>query len=101
MIPFALFYILNNFGNFSTAIVSIIENPPRNVTLREGETFYITCRTYGIPTPEVIWRFNWGHVPAKCRTTSVNGFGTLTCPGIAVSTKFIFLPSLDNIRVRV
>ena len=30
-------------------------------------TFVINCTAMGIPTPEVIWRLNWGHVPDKCR----------------------------------
>ena len=25
----------------------------------------------GIPTPEIIWRLNWGCVPEKCTMTSV------------------------------
>ena len=24
----------------------------------------------GIPTPEIVWRLNWGHVPEKCTMTS-------------------------------
>ena len=25
----------------------------------------------GIPTPEIVWRLNWGHVPDKCSMTSI------------------------------
>lgn len=54
------------------------------VSLRIGETFQITCTAVGIPTPEIVWRKNWGHIPAKCRTTSENGLGTLVCKNIQV-----------------
>ncbi|KAK8399426.1 hypothetical protein O3P69_003489 [Scylla paramamosain] len=56
------------------------EPPPRNVMVWVGETFNITCRVEGVPTPIVLWRLNWGHVPAKCQMTSKNGFGMLVCP---------------------
>lgn len=52
------------------------------ITLEPGTTFMITCRATGVPVPLVTWRLNWGHIPEKCTTTSVNGFGTLTCPDI-------------------
>ncbi|XP_048508165.1 basement membrane-specific heparan sulfate proteoglycan core protein isoform X9 [Athalia rosae] len=58
--------------------------PPPMVELVVGETFTITCTAVGVPTPQVNWRLNWGHIPAKCTTTSVNGVGTLTCPSIAI-----------------
>lgn len=44
----------------------------------------ISCTAVGVPTPEVVWRLNWGHLPPKCTTQSVNGVGTLTCPDIQV-----------------
>ncbi|XP_045130066.1 basement membrane-specific heparan sulfate proteoglycan core protein-like isoform X13 [Portunus trituberculatus] len=56
------------------------EPPPRNVMVRVGETFNISCRVEGVPTPIVIWRLNWGHVPAKCQMTSESGYGVLVCP---------------------
>jgi len=37
-----------------------------------------------MPTPEVIWRLNWGHIPDRCRTSSSNGVGYLTCTNIQV-----------------
>lgn len=52
------------------------------VRLQAGLVFNITCRATGNPIPLIVWRLNWGHIPEKCRTTSVNGFGTLTCPDI-------------------
>ncbi|XP_047486480.1 basement membrane-specific heparan sulfate proteoglycan core protein-like isoform X20 [Penaeus chinensis] len=59
----------------------VVEPPPRNIMVQVGESFTITCRVIGVPTPTVIWRLNWGHVPDKCQMTSVDGRGTLTCPG--------------------
>lgn len=52
------------------------------VKLNAGVVFNITCRATGVPVPLIVWRLNWGHIPEKCKTTSVNGFGTLTCPDI-------------------
>ena len=49
-----------------------------------GDVFTITCTAIGVPTPEVVWRLNWGHLPSKCTVTSVGGVGTLTCPDIQV-----------------
>ena len=53
-------------------------------------TFVINCTAMGIPTPEVIWRLNWGHVPDKCRQTSTptvgnRALGVLECPDAQVS----------------
>ncbi|XP_066985998.1 basement membrane-specific heparan sulfate proteoglycan core protein [Macrobrachium rosenbergii] len=58
----------------------IITPPPRNLMVQAGETFVINCTAIGVPQPTVIWRLNWGHVPDKCRMTSVDGVGVLTCP---------------------
>ncbi|XP_049843588.1 basement membrane-specific heparan sulfate proteoglycan core protein isoform X30 [Schistocerca gregaria] len=56
--------------------------PPPMVNLNIGDTMNISCTAIGVPTPEVVWRLNWGHIPAKCTTRSVNGVGTLICPDI-------------------
>lgn len=50
-----------------------------------GHTFIINCTALGIPTPEIVWRLNWGHVPDKCSMTSTaqdnnRAFGEITCP---------------------
>ncbi len=71
------------FSNLARA--TVIRNPPREVSLSIGENFNISCEVVGIPTPVVVWRLNWGHVPSKCRSTSVNGVGVLFCPNIQVS----------------
>ncbi|XP_076180736.1 terribly reduced optic lobes isoform X6 [Ptiloglossa arizonensis] len=62
--------------------VYIVKPPPPMIVLRPREVLVITCTAIGVPTPEINWRRNWGHVPAKCSMTSVNGTGTLTCPDI-------------------
>nr|CAD7195790.1 unnamed protein product [Timema douglasi] len=59
--------------------------PPPMVNLNIGSVFTITCTAIGVPTPEVVWRLNWGHIPPKCTTTSSNGLGTLTCPDVQES----------------
>lgn len=70
--------------------------PPPLVYLRPGETFNITCKAVGVPTPLVLWRLNWGHVPEKCISTSQNGFGVLTCPNIDVSDSGAYSCELLN-----
>ncbi|XP_063983473.1 basement membrane-specific heparan sulfate proteoglycan core protein-like isoform X6 [Diachasmimorpha longicaudata] len=65
--------------------VYITKPPQAMVVLSPGETMTLTCTAIGVPTPEINWRLNWGHVPAKCYSTSVNGTGTLTCPDISIS----------------
>ncbi|XP_078043463.1 terribly reduced optic lobes isoform X5 [Augochlora pura] len=62
--------------------VYIVKPPPPMITLSQGEDLVITCVAIGVPMPEINWRLNWGHIPAKCTMTSVNGTGTLTCPNI-------------------
>ncbi|XP_043503640.1 basement membrane-specific heparan sulfate proteoglycan core protein isoform X1 [Polistes fuscatus] len=62
--------------------VYIVKPPPPMVVLEPGSTMVLTCTAIGVPTPEIIWRLNWGHVHSKCTSTSVNGTGTLTCPDI-------------------
>lgn len=53
----------------------IVQNPPSMMSLNVGQTFTITCRAVGVPTPQIMWRLNWHHVPSKCVMTSENGFG--------------------------
>ena len=70
-----------------TAPPIIIVSPPPTVITEISHTFVINCTALGIPTPEIVWRLNWGHVPEKCRMTSSpiegsdgHAFGELTCP---------------------
>ncbi|XP_050360629.1 basement membrane-specific heparan sulfate proteoglycan core protein isoform X13 [Nymphalis io] len=61
--------------------VHITRSPaPSNVKLNPGDTLTLVCEAVGVPTPLISWRLNWGNVPEKCTSTSVNGIGTLTCP---------------------
>lgn len=50
------------------------------LNLQVGAVLEITCTAIGVPTPLIGWRKNWGYVPEKCTTTSVNGTGTIRCP---------------------
>lgn len=68
------------------------------VNLNTGDIFIITCIAVGIPVPEVVWRLNWGHIPGKCKTTSVNGVGTLTCPDIQIDDQGAYSCEAINIR---
>ncbi|XP_050453317.1 basement membrane-specific heparan sulfate proteoglycan core protein isoform X8 [Cataglyphis hispanica] len=64
--------------------VYIVKPPPPMVVLEPGEMLLLTCTAIGVPIPEINWRLNWGHIPAKCTTVSINGTGTLTCPDIQI-----------------
>jgi hypothetical protein len=72
--------------------------PPPMVNLEAGSLFEITCTAVGVPTPEIVWRLNWGHIPPKCQTSSVNGFGTLTCPNIQVEDQGAYSCEVINIK---
>ncbi|XP_071582302.1 basement membrane-specific heparan sulfate proteoglycan core protein isoform X3 [Temnothorax nylanderi] len=62
--------------------VYIVKPPPPMVVLVPGDMLVLTCTAIGVPIPEINWRLNWGHIPAKCTSVSTNGTGTLTCPDI-------------------
>ncbi|XP_018343803.1 PREDICTED: basement membrane-specific heparan sulfate proteoglycan core protein isoform X2 [Trachymyrmex septentrionalis] len=64
--------------------VYIVKPPPPMVVLMPGDMLVLTCTAIGVPIPEINWRLNWGHIPAKCTTVSTNGTGTLTCPDIQI-----------------
>ncbi|KAJ1522549.1 hypothetical protein ONE63_001735 [Megalurothrips usitatus] len=80
--------------------VQIAEPPKKMEVLQTGETMTLTCRAVGVPTPVVVWRLNWGHVPAKCTSTSENGIGTLTCPNIQESDQGAYSCEALNMRGR-
>ncbi|KAG8224763.1 hypothetical protein J437_LFUL005332 [Ladona fulva] len=67
-------------GSDEVATAIIVTPPPPMLMVPEGDTYIITCKAIGVPVPEIVWRLNWGHVPEKCTSTSVDGFGTLSCP---------------------
>ncbi|XP_050308675.1 basement membrane-specific heparan sulfate proteoglycan core protein isoform X33 [Anthonomus grandis grandis] len=88
----------------------IAQPPPPMTNLNVGQTYTITCRAVGVPTPHIMWRLNWHHVPLKCVMTSEDGFGTLTCDNIqvedqgaytceAISTIKSVMATPDNILV--
>lgn len=64
------------------APVYIVRPPPPMMELFVGQSLLLTCSAIGVPTPEISWRLNWGHVPSKCSMTSINGTGNLTCPSM-------------------
>ena len=55
---------------FITAPPIIIVSPPPTINVEIDHTFIINCTALGVPTPEIVWRLNWGHVPDKCTMTS-------------------------------
>ncbi|XP_074655735.1 basement membrane-specific heparan sulfate proteoglycan core protein-like [Tubulanus polymorphus] len=59
-------------------IVTVPPVPTIEVTL--GDTVTIYCEATGVPTPLIIWRLNWGHIPDPPRVTqtSEGGRGVLT-----------------------
>lgn len=61
-----------------------VQPPPATLVLPPGSIMNITCRAVGVPVPIVSWRLNWGHVPEKCSSSSVDGFGYLTCPDLEI-----------------
>ncbi|XP_050742444.1 basement membrane-specific heparan sulfate proteoglycan core protein isoform X17 [Drosophila biarmipes] len=81
---------------------------PPSVVVREYEVLELTCVGTGVPTPTIVWRLNWGHVPDKCESKSYGGTGTLRCPNMrpqdsgAYSCEFIntrgtFYPKTNSI----
>uniref|UniRef100_T1PLQ8 Basement membrane-specific heparan sulfate proteoglycan core protein n=1 Tax=Musca domestica TaxID=7370 RepID=T1PLQ8_MUSDO len=57
-----------------------LREPPPTQFLRPGDSLNLTCVGVGTPTPVIVWRLNWGHVPEKCVSKSYSGTGTLYCP---------------------
>ena len=62
-----------------------MESPPPLITIDQSFTFIINCTAMGVPTPQVVWRLNWGHVPDKCSQSNTlleenRSYGELTCP---------------------
>lgn len=76
----------------------IITPPPPSLNLEAGSILNITCRATGVPTPLVVWRLNWGHIPEKCTTTSEGGFGVLTCPNVQPNDSGAFSCEVINTK---
>lgn len=83
---------------FLSAKPVISKPPPPMVHLHQHDTLIITCTAVGIPTPEIVWRLNWGHIPPKCRTTSVNGVGELICEDIQAEDQGAYSCEAINIK---
>ncbi|XP_070074540.1 basement membrane-specific heparan sulfate proteoglycan core protein isoform X24 [Drosophila takahashii] len=82
--------------------------PAPSIVVMEYEVLELTCVGTGVPTPTIVWRLNWGHVPEKCESKSYGGTGTLRCPNMrpqdsgAYSCEFIntrgtFYPKTNSI----
>jgi len=44
------------------AAPTITVAPPREKTVKHGDTAVISCEASGVPTPLIVWRRNFGHV---------------------------------------
>lgn len=75
---------IDNSDEIGCSSPTVAQPPPPMLQLLPGQTFNITCRAVGVPVPLIVWRLNWGHIPDKCITTSVDGYGVLTCHNIEV-----------------
>ncbi|XP_016982302.1 basement membrane-specific heparan sulfate proteoglycan core protein isoform X20 [Drosophila rhopaloa] len=75
-----------------------IRRPPPSVALLEYETLDLTCVADGTPTPTIVWRLNWGHVPDKCVKKSYGGTGTLLCPNMTIQDSGAYSCEIINSR---
>ena len=50
----------------------IVVSPPPLISVKPSYTININCTAIGIPTPEIVWRLNWGCVPEKCTMSSTD-----------------------------
>ena len=87
--PFYIYFFHDFWVVLQTLLFSaspvIIISPPAVVPVNVTFNFTINCTAMGIPTPEIVWRLNWGHVPEKCSMTSTpmegnRAYGELNCP---------------------
>jgi len=75
-----------------------IRPPPQSVSLLEYEVLELTCVATGTPTPTIVWRLNWGHVPDKCESKSYGGTGTLRCPDMRPQDSGAYSCEIINTR---
>ncbi|XP_039497795.1 basement membrane-specific heparan sulfate proteoglycan core protein isoform X32 [Drosophila santomea] len=75
-----------------------IRPPPQSVALLEYEVLELTCVATGTPTPTIVWRLNWGHVPDKCESKSYGGTGTLRCPDMRTQDSGAYSCEIINTR---
>jgi hypothetical protein len=94
---------LENCCVYISAPPIIIISPPPTVITEISYTFIINCTALGIPTPEIVWRLNWGHVPDKCAMTSTatdgnRAFGELVCPDAVEADQGAYSCEAINIK---
>ncbi|XP_032309278.1 basement membrane-specific heparan sulfate proteoglycan core protein isoform X10 [Drosophila ananassae] len=89
---------LDGTDEIGCAAPNPIRPPPPLKSLLEGETLDLTCVATGNPTPTIVWRLNWGHVPEKCESKSVGGTGTLHCPDMRPSESGAYSCEIINTR---
>ncbi|XP_070067065.1 basement membrane-specific heparan sulfate proteoglycan core protein isoform X29 [Drosophila virilis] len=75
-----------------------IRPPPPMQSLLEGQALNLTCTATGVPTPTIVWRLNWGHVPDKCVSTSAGGRGDLYCPNMQYKESGAYSCEIINTR---
>ena len=82
-------------------------SPPQTVSVEIGHTFTINCTALGVPTPKIVWRLNWGHVPEKCTMKSIpecpqendnHAYGEITCPDAKESDQGAYSCEAINIK---
>lgn len=86
---------------WNTAKPTILIPPPPMININIGTTIVINCTAVGVPTPEVVWRLNWGHVPSKCTMTSESGYGVLTCNDAQIIDQGAYSCEAINAKVRL
>ena len=59
-------------------------------------TFIINCTALGVPTPEIVWRLNWGHVPDKCTMTSTPQGENILFTFVSCLFIFVFIHSMQG-----
>nr|XP_017095012.2 basement membrane-specific heparan sulfate proteoglycan core protein isoform X7 [Drosophila bipectinata] len=89
---------LDGTDEIGCAAPNPIRPPPPLKSLLEGESLDLTCVATGNPTPTIVWRLNWGHVPEKCESKSVGGTGTLHCPDMRPSESGAYSCEIINTR---
>ncbi|XP_065366162.1 basement membrane-specific heparan sulfate proteoglycan core protein isoform X5 [Calliphora vicina] len=75
-----------------------IRDPPPTANLKQGDSLNLTCVGVGTPTPVIVWRLNWGHVPEKCVSKSFSGSGSLYCPDMQVGDSGAYSCEIINTK---
>ncbi|KAM7349812.1 terribly reduced optic lobes isoform 24-T24 [Cochliomyia hominivorax] len=75
-----------------------VRDPPPTANLKQGESLNLTCVGVGTPTPVIVWRLNWGHVPEKCESKTFSGTGSLYCPDMQVGDSGAYSCEIINTK---